>query len=114
VPRDDHCERPSLQDPELGLQGPSSRGSEESRSQAAPAYPDPLRLRDALQIAVSALMPLLGVIILARLALLGQSPASLPMAYLAGLGFVALGLYRLKHVLRYLRWRRHSPCPPPK
>lgn len=53
-------------------------------------------------------MPVLGLAILARLALKGASPVDLPMAYVAGLGFLALGAYRMKHVIRYLRWRRDS------
>lgn len=81
------------------------RGKERA-GDAAPAYPQRLRPRDALQIVVSALMPLLGAAILVRTALQGVAPTQLPMAYLAGLGFIGLGCYRLKHVARYLRWRR--------
>ena len=70
-------------------------------------YPERLRFRDGLQIVTSALMPLFGAAILARLALAGTSPAALPMAYVVGLGFLGLGAYRMKHVIRYLRWRRN-------
>lgn len=59
---------------------------------------------DAYRTVTSVLMVALGVVILARTLPLGVHL----QAVLVGLGFVALGTYRLSFVVRYLRGRRSA------
>lgn len=57
---------------------------------------------DMYQTVTSVLMVVLGIVILARTLGLGMHLTAL----LVGLGFLALGAYRLSFVLAYLRRRR--------
>jgi hypothetical protein len=73
-------------------------------SRHANAAPDPARFTpvDGYRTAVSALMVVLGVVILSRTLALGFHV----LAAGVGLGFLALGAYRLSFVVAYMRRAR--------
>ena len=64
----------------------------------------PLRSIDCFQIATTALMGVLGAVILVRAATRG---APLP-SYAIGLAFLAYGIYRARFILRALRGERKA------
>ena len=70
--------------------------------QSASQMPDNLSRTDYYQIFTSVLMVVLGAIILIRSA----SGAITIMTLLVGGGFLALGCYRLKFVIKYLKEKR--------
>ena len=70
--------------------------------QSSHSMPDRLNKTDYYQIVTSALMVVLGAVILIR-SLAG--PITL-MTLLVGGGFLALGIYRLNFVVKYIREKR--------
>jgi len=70
--------------------------------QSTSQVPDSLSKMDYYQIITSALMVILGGIILFR----SLSQAFMLMPVLVGGGLLALGLYRLNFVVKYLKTRR--------
>jgi hypothetical protein len=70
--------------------------------QSISQVPDRLSKMDYYQIITSTLMVILGGIILFR----SLSQGFMLMPVLVGGGFLALGLYRLSFVVKYLRTRR--------
>jgi hypothetical protein len=72
--------------------------------QSTSQVPEKLSKMDHYQIITSALMVILGGIILFR----SLSQGFMLMPLLVGGGLLALGLYRLNFVVKYLRTRRDS------
>ena len=70
--------------------------------QSAQPMPDKLCRTDYYQIVTSALMVILGAIILIR----SVSGPITVMTLLVGGGFLALGIYRLNFVVKYMREKR--------
>jgi hypothetical protein len=72
------------------------------RPERGPLDVQSLRLRDYMQIVNSVLFFVVGLVILFRAMAVGVGPVPLVI----GGGFVAFGVYRLKHVREYFKRRK--------